>query len=45
MRQLKDRAIRILPVLIEDCDVPLLLDDIKYADFRLDYNKGFTSLL
>jgi hypothetical protein len=45
MRQLKDRAIRILPVLIEDCDVPPLLADIKYADFRLDYNKGFTSLL
>lgn len=45
MRQLKDRAIRILPVLMEECDIPPLLADIKYADFRLDYNKGFTSLL
>jgi hypothetical protein len=45
MRQLQDRAIRILPVLMEDCDIPPLLADIKYADFRLDYNKGFTSLL
>lgn len=45
MRQLKDREIRILPVLMEECDIPPLLADIKYADFRLDYNKGFTSLL
>lgn len=45
IRQLKDRAIRILPALMEDCDIPPLLVDIKYADFRLDYNKGFTSLV
>lgn len=45
MRQLKDRAIKILPVLLDDCDIPPLIADIKYADFREDYNRGFTSLL
>lgn len=45
MRQLRDKDIRILPVLKEDCAIPPLLDDIKYADFRTDYNKGFVSLI
>lgn len=45
MRQLKDKIIKIKPVLIEDCDIPPLLADIKYADFRFDYNIGFTSLV
>jgi len=45
MRQLRDKDIRILPVLKEACVIPPLLVDIKYADFRTDYNKGFVSLL
>jgi hypothetical protein len=45
MRQLRDKDIRILPVLKESCVIPPLLIDIKYADFRTDYNKGFVSLL
>jgi len=45
MRQLRSKDIRILPVLVEDCNVPPLLADIKYADFRSDYNAGFASLL
>lgn len=45
MRQLSDKSIRVLPVLIDDCHIPPLLVDIKYADFRVDYTKGFTSLI
>jgi len=45
MRQLKDKKIKIKPVLIQDCDIPALLSDIKYADFRDDYNEGFASLV
>lgn len=45
MRQLKDKSIKIKPALIEECEIPPLLSDIKYADFRLDYQKGFTSLI
>jgi hypothetical protein len=45
MRQLSDNSIRILPVLIDDCQIPILLKDIKYADFRNDYQNGFKSLI
>ncbi len=35
----------ILPVLIEDCQIPFSLQDRLYADFRLSFDKGFNSLL
>jgi TIR domain-containing protein len=35
----------VLPVLIEDCDVPVLLKDRLYADFRFDFNAGLQKLL
>lgn len=45
MRQLNQKGICIKPVLIEDCEIPPLLADIKYADFRKDYNYGLTDLI
>lgn len=45
MRHLRDKTIKILPILIEDCRIPPLFNDILYADFRTDYNKGLASLL
>lgn len=38
-------SIIILPLLGEDCKIPLLLADKKYADFRGDYTKGLAELL
>ncbi len=35
----------ILPVLLADCDIPLLLAGKRYADFRVDYQKGLAELL
>jgi len=35
----------VIPVLIEDCQIPELLKTKRYADFRQDYNDGFTDLL
>lgn len=35
----------ILPVLIDDVDIPILLRDILYADFRDDYKQGVSSLI
>lgn len=35
----------ILPIKGEECELPLLLSDKRYADFTTDYNKGFTELL
>jgi hypothetical protein len=30
----------LLPVLLEDCEVPPLLRHRRYADFRIDYDRG-----
>lgn len=34
----------ILPLLYRDCKIPVLLKTIKYADFRHDYQLGFSEL-
>jgi hypothetical protein len=45
MRQLAGQRITILPVLVDQCDLPPLLADIKYADFRASFDQGFADLL
>jgi len=34
MRQLSGNSVRVLPVLLDACEVPTLLSDIRYADLR-----------
>lgn len=34
----------ILPLLYRDCEIPVLLKSLKYADFRQDYQTGFSEL-
>lgn len=34
----------VLPVLLEDCEIPLLLKTKKYADFRTNHRVGFAQL-
>jgi hypothetical protein len=36
---------RILPIVIEDCAIPLFLKDKRYADFRRSYEQGLADLL
>ena len=45
MRKLSEHGIRILPVLISDCEVPLPLLQLRYADFRRDFAKGISDVL
>ena len=45
MRQLGDKGIRILPLVIETCDIPPLFIDLKYADFRTSFDAGVRDLL
>lgn len=35
----------VVPVLLEDCKIPKLLQTKKYADFRSSYNDGLETLL
>jgi formylglycine-generating enzyme required for sulfatase activity len=44
-REISDKSKIILPLLAESCDVPPLLEDKQYADFRIDYNRGLADLL
>lgn len=43
--EIEENRIKVLPVLIEDCPIPVLLKTKKYADFRYDYSKGLKDLL
>lgn len=45
MRQLANASVQLLPVVAEDCSVPPLLADIKYADCRADRQRGFSEVL
>ncbi len=45
IRELKEKRVVVLPVIIEDCDLPPLLADKIYADFRKDYRSGLSKLL
>ena len=44
-RQLSKKDIGVLPAVIEDCSLPAILADIKYADFRHSYNSGLGEIL
>jgi len=43
--QLSSGTPTILPLLIQEVELPFLLKDIKYADFSRDYNDGIKELL
>lgn len=45
MRELSEKEVIVLPVLIEDCEIPLFLKDKKYADFRTDFDTGLNEIL
>ena len=44
-KELEERQVVVLPLLIEDCDIPVFLRDKKWADFRSDYGYGLKQLL
>jgi len=45
VRELKDRAITLIPALIEDCEIPRVLADRQYLDLRKDFDKGLERLI
>lgn len=44
-KELEQKQVFILPILIEDCEMPIFLKDKLFADFRSDYQKGFDALI
>jgi hypothetical protein len=44
-KEIHENKVMIIPVLLEDCNIPILLQTKKYADFRTDYRDGLETLL
>lgn len=45
VRELEEKRVVVLPVLIEDCEIPLFLRDKMFADFRTNYDDGLRQVL
>lgn len=43
--EMNSNKVKVIPLLLENCDIPPLLRTKKYADFRADYENGFDELL
>jgi hypothetical protein len=42
VRELEEKRTLVLPVVVDDCEIPLFLRDKMYADFRKDPDKAFS---
>jgi hypothetical protein len=45
IRELEEKRIVVLPVLVEDCEIPVFLREKMYADFRTDFDGGLRTVL
>jgi len=45
LTELEAKSVFVLPIVIEDCSIPLFLSDKLYADFRKDKDKALKDLL
>jgi hypothetical protein len=45
IRELEEKRVVVLPIRIEDCDIPLFLREKKYADFRTNFEEGLDQVL
>lgn len=43
-RQLSGKGVMVIPVVVEDCEIPDILADTKYVDLRADFERGFRQL-
>jgi len=44
MKEIKAKEIILIPILLEDCEIPIFLQEKVYADFRKDFSSGFSEL-
>jgi hypothetical protein len=45
MSQLSGHAVTVLPILIDDCKIPAILQGVRYIDMRQDFREGFARLV
>ena len=44
MRELDEKRVVVLPVLVEDCEIPIFLREKMYADFRKGFARGLKAI-
>jgi len=45
LRELEERRVVVLPLLLEECEMPIFLRGKMYADFRYDFDEGIKETL
>lgn len=45
MRQLKEASVTVLPIRLDDCSIPPILADVKYADCRDSIEEGLNDVI
>jgi len=45
MRELEEKAVIVIPVLLEKCEIPMFLKEKKYADFTQDFDFGLKCIV
>jgi hypothetical protein len=45
MRELNEKRVVVLPILLEDCDIPVFLKEKLYADFRENFDEGLHTVV
>ena len=43
--EINSNKIRIIPIKLQDCEIPKILQTKKYIDFSIDYNSGINQLI
>lgn len=43
-KELKNKKIVVIPILIDDCEIPMLFSDKVYADFTENFEEGYSEL-
>ncbi len=45
IKELEEKRVVVLPLLLEDCEMPIFLRGKMYADFRSNFDDGFSKIL
>jgi hypothetical protein len=45
LRELEEKRVVVMPVLLEDCEIPIFIRGKLYADFRSNFDQGLQTLL
>ncbi|CAM3869496.1 toll/interleukin-1 receptor domain-containing protein [Parendozoicomonas haliclonae] len=45
LRELEEKRVVVMPVLLEDCDIPIFARDKFYADFRTNFDEGLKTVI